>query len=300
MIEYTAGDFNDLCRDGSVSSEISTIEETRKQAVKRFWLLLLGGIVLGILVALVVIGAGWPTVGLIVGMIVIGIGIFMAVGPLSAAKQKLKHPVLTTLARRGGMEYVPSGFEPPVYPAAARILFGRVSTYVFTDLFHGVDEEGRRFAIYEGTLSRRQGKNTVQVFTGQIYAFQRRTTGHGQVGIVPDAGILNFFKPSGMERVKFDSDPDFEKKFEVYATEQTAGLSVVGSDVRRELLQLREAGRVYVYVGPEDVLVALWGKNRFEPGSMFRSRPGEERVKLMFDDVCASVGILKRVRTLFA
>ena len=50
-------------------------------------------------------------------------------------------------------------------------------------------------------------------------------------------------------------------------------------------------------LGPEDVLVAHWGKNRFEPGSMFRARSGQERVKLMFDDLCAAMTVLRRLKS---
>ncbi|HWT12479.1 MAG TPA: DUF3137 domain-containing protein [Allosphingosinicella sp.] len=297
MIEYSAQHFDDLCRDDSVRAEIGAIEEKRRKAVRRFWLLLVGSIVLGLVVLVSLAGAEWVVSGLVLGVLVIVVGIVAGVRPLTAAKEELKHPVLEALARRGGMEYLPSGFDPPVFPSAGRILFGGISSHSFTDLFHGTDSEGKRFAVYEGTLTRRQGKNTVTVFTGQLYAFQRRSPSGGETAIVPDKGIFNFFKPSGMERVKFDTDPAFEKKFEVYASQPAAASLLVGSDVRSELLQLREGGRVFAYVGAEDVLVAIWGKNRFEPGSMFRARSGQERVKLMFDDVCAAMGVLRRLKS---
>ena len=70
--------------------------------------------------------------------------------------------------------------------------------------------------------------------------------------------------------------------------------------LRGLLLRLRESGRIFAYVGPEDVLVAITGKDRFEPGSMFRSKGGEERVRLMFDDVCASLGILRELKASLA
>ena len=101
-----------------------------------------------------------------------------------------------------------------------------------------------------------------------MYAFQRRARSGGEIVIVPDRGLFNFFKPlSGMERVRFESDPEFEKKFEVYAFEPHEALMLIGSDVRRQLLELRQAGRVFGYVGPEDVFVAATGKNKFEAGS---------------------------------
>ena len=297
MFDYTTSHFDDLCRTDRVRSEISTIEEKRKAGVRRFWLLLAGGIVLAIVVALSLASMDWPVAGVILALVVIVVALIAGFQPLTAAKEDLKHPVLETLAEKGGMEYLPSGFDPPVFPSAARILFGGLSGRAFTDLFHGTDEYGKRFAVYEANLTRRQGKSTVTVFTGQMYAYQRRSSGGGETAIVPDKGLFNFFKPSGMDRVKFESDPDFEKSFEVYSNQPASALGLVASDVRRQLVQLRQAGKVWAYVGPEDVLVAVWGKNRFEPGSMFRSAAGQERVKLMFDDVCASMAVLRQLKS---
>ncbi|MDQ4087224.1 MAG: DUF3137 domain-containing protein [Pseudomonadota bacterium] len=299
MIEYSARHFDDLCRDETVRAEIGAIEEKRAKGVRRFWLVLAGSILLAVVAGASLFSSGWPVVGVIAALVVIIVGIIAGMAPLTAAKEDLKHPVLETLARSGGMEYLPAGFDPPVFPSAARILFGGISGHSFSDLFHGTDAEGRRFAIYEATLTRRQGKNTITVFTGQMYAFQRRSTSDGETAIVPDKGIFNFFKPRGMDRVKFAAEEEFERKFEVYSTAPQSAPLTVDADVQRELTQLRQSGRVFAYVGPEDVLVAMWGKNRFEPGSMFRSRAGQERVRLMFDDVCASMTVLRRLKSVF-
>jgi len=295
MVEFTQQHFEDLCRDPAVRAEIGAIEEKRRKGVRRFWLLLGGGLLLAVAVAVSLFAYEWPGAGVILALIVIIVAVIAGLAPLTAAKEDLKQPVLETLARAGGMEYVAGGFDPPVFPEAGRVLFGGFSSYSFSDLFHG-DDGGKRYAVYEGTLTRRQGKHRVTVFSGQIYAYQRRSRGSGEIAIVSDKGLFNFLKPKGMERVKFESDPEFEKKFEVYATEPATAAMTVGSGVRRQLLDLRQAGRAVAYLGAEDVLVAVWGKNRFEPGSMFRARSGEERTRLMFDDVCASMTLLRKLK----
>lgn len=295
MIEFSAHDFDDLCRSARVQAEISTIEEKRKAAVRRFWLLLLGGLALGAAIVVSMSGSEWLVAGAILALVVLIVALVLGFKPLTAAREDLKHPVLEELARKGGMDYLPSGFDPPVFAAAGRTLFGGWSSQSFTDLFHGTDAEGKRYAVYEATLTRRQGKHTVTVFTGQVYAFQRRS-GSGETAILPDKGLFNFIKPKGMERVRYDSDPDFDKRFEIYSTHPASALGLAGSAVRRALLDLRQQGRVYAWIGPEDALVAVWGKNRFEPGSMFRSRAGVARVRLMFDDVCASLAVLRTLK----
>ena len=298
MFEYTGDHFQQLCRSGVVRERISAMEDTRRSAVRSFWLFLAGGILLAAAIAYSMAGSSYDVWGWVIAIAVLIGGVVFAILPLSRAGESLKHPVLEALAQQGGMEFLPSGFEPPVYPEARNALFGSwLSGQTFSDLFHGTDAGGQRFALYEGILTRKAGKNTVTVFSGQIYAFQRRSKGGGIIAIVPDRGLFNFFKPAkGMERMKFDGDPEFEKKFEVYASHRSEALGLLGSEARRQLLQLRRGGRVFAYAGPEDMLVAAWGKNRFEAGSMFRSLGGEERVKRMFDEVCESLGILRSLK----
>lgn len=298
MIDYSEDDYRALCRAGRVSIEISTIEEKRKDGLRKFWLFVLGGIV----VAAAIIWSMW-------GPDLFGFGAFLAIAvfiggivfglfALGKAGQALKIPVLETLAEKGGLTFMEGGFDPPVYPEARKALFGNwLSSQAFTDLFHGTDADGKRYALYEGTLMRSSGKNSHTVFSGQMYAWQRRTKSGAEIVIVPDRGLFNFFKPlGGMQRVKFESDPDFEKKFEVYAYEPQQAMMTIGTDARRLLLELRQSGRVFGYVGPEDAFVAATGRNKFEAGSMFRSVSGEQRVRAMFDDVCGGLAVLKRLR----
>lgn len=298
MIEYNEDHFRELCRAGRVAMEISTLEDKRGKAVRTFWLYLLGGIVLTAAIAGSLIASDWIGVGMFLAIAVFILALVFALRALGKVGLALKLPVLETLAQKGGLTFLADGFDPPVYPDARKALFGDwLSSQTFSDLFHGADEEGRRFAFYEGHLMRRSGKSSVTIFQGQMYAWQRRARSGGEVVIVPDRGIFNFFKPvSGMARVKFESDPEFEKRFEVYAFEPQHAQMIVDGEARRILLELRQAGRVFGYVGPEDAFVAATGKDRFEPGSMFRATSGEQRVRAMFDDVCASLAMLKRLR----
>jgi hypothetical protein len=297
MIDYSEGQFRDLCR-GRVGEEIGGLEQKRASALRHFWLVLVVGLVLSGLAAWWAIGAGQLIIGVVGASVIAMATMGAAVWPLGRISRDLKLPFLAGLAEQGGMTYVAHGFEPPVYAEARDPLFGSwLTTQTFTDLFQGTDADGRRFAIYEATLSRQSGKSLHIVFSGQIYAFQRRARATGQIVVVPDRGIFNFFKPQrGMDRVAFASDPDFEKKFEVYATEPFSAQMLLGSEARRKFLEWRQSGKVLVYIGPEDVLVAITGKNRFEVGSLFRAKPGQGRVRTMFDEVRASLATLQSVK----
>jgi hypothetical protein len=298
MIDYTEDHFRELCRAGPVALEISTLEEKRAAAVRKFWLRLGVAILLALAIPLSLMRGDLLGVAIVIAIFVFVAGLIFAIVPLGKVGAALKQPVLETLAQKGGLTFLGDGFDPPVYPEARKALFGNwLSSQTFSDLFHGVDEQGRRFAFYEGNLVRGSGKHRHTVFSGQMYAWQRRAHSGREIVIVPDRGLFNFFKPlSGMERVRFEGESEFESRFEVYAYEPHAAILVIGPDARRALLELRQAGRVFGYIGPEDAFIAATAKNRFEAGSMFRSTSGEQRARAMFDDVRASLAVLKRLR----
>lgn len=303
MAEFTASHFSNLCSQAPVQEQIGTIEARRKAAVSKFWMVLVPGLIAAVIVSLLVGQSIGGVFGWILLFIIGTIVVMLAWNPLAAASESIKHPTLHALAAQGGMTYMPAGFEPPVLAEAKRALFGSwLSHSGFTDLIYGQDQDGRNFAFYEGTLSQGHGKHKTQVFSGQFYAFQRRNSQRGQIVAVPDRGLFNFFKPSGgFQRLRFEPDPEFEKRFEVYATDPQEAWALFGSMALRQLLlQLRANGRIFVYIGPTDVLACVTGPNRFEPGSMFKSHGGEERVRLMFNDVCASLDVLNRLKAVLA
>lgn len=299
MSNMTTADFAALCNHGPVASQIQTIEASRRAALSRFWTTVGIGLVLTILLAFL-LGSVSPTFGFIAFFGGAVVTFIVASGPLDKAAKAIKLPTLEALAAQAGMSYTPAGFDPPVMGEAYRSIFSSfVNGATYSDLFYGQGADGRRFAIYEATLTQRTGRNTVQLFSGQVYAFQRRRTQTGQVAVVPDQGIFNFFKPlGGFERMPVEPDPEFDRKFEVYTTNVADARTVLGSAaLRMTLMQLRSKGKVYAYFGPEDVLVAIAGGNHFEPGSMFKSKSGEERVRLMFNDVCSSLEVVKQLQS---
>jgi hypothetical protein len=300
MIQLTTTDFQTLCAAGAVHERIGALEGERRAAVRKFRLRAGAGLALAAASLATLLASGWEVVAIVVfGVFLIGTFV-AAAAPLLAAREGLKLPVLDEIAKKAGMEYIGSGFTPPAFTSACALLFGSrgFSSQTYSDLFNGTDEEKRGFAVYEAKLQRRSGKNSYVVFSGQVYAIQRRPGPQGHIAIVPDRKLLNFWKPaSDMERVRIEGDEAFEKKFEVYSTHPMEARELLfDTAFRARLLELRKGGRVFVYAGPEEALVAVTGKDRFEPGSMLRSRPGEERVKLMFDDVCASLRLLRELK----
>lgn len=298
MTDVGADQYRDICRAGPVALELAAFNQQRADALRRFWMFMVAGIVLAALILWFAAGRGQFAFGFIGALIAFVVGTSLAFIPLGRAGNALKRPALDAIAGKNGLTCMADGFDPPVYGQARPALFGNwLSGQTFTDLFFGTDPDGKRYAVYEARLTRRSGKSTVVVFAGQVYAWQRRASAGGEIVIVPDRGIFNFFKPvSGMERVAFDDDPEFDGKFEVYAFEPAQARMLVDADLRRALRELRQAGRVFVYIGAEDVLIAASGRDRFEAGSLFRAIPGEERVKHMVEEVAPSFATLDRLK----
>ncbi|MBV8685222.1 MAG: DUF3137 domain-containing protein [Alphaproteobacteria bacterium] len=300
MIELTADCFDEVCGAPTVRAQLGSLDTSRAAAMRKFRLYVGAGLILGPLSVWLLLGYGFEAWAWVIGAAALLVPVFMAFGAVHAVGEALKVPVLETIAARAGLEYMEGDFSPPVYPLARKALFGSwLSSERFTDLFHGADAEGRGHAVYEACLQRRSGKHTQTVFSGQVYALQRRPGARGTVVIVPDRKIFNFFKPAkDLERVKFDDvEPDFERWFEVYASDPLEARQLLADPAfRRRLLDYRKAGATYAWFGPDDALLALAGKDRFEPGSMLRRRPGEDRVKAMLDDVCAALAVLREFK----
>lgn len=302
MTDFTSDHFEEICSSDPVKSQIDGIEAARASAVRSFWMFVVGGGLATLVLAVLAFNVN-TTIGAIV-LVAGAIGtLFLAMGPLDKARKGLKHPVLEALAARGGMTYAADRFQPPFYVGVRKALFGSwLSDQVFTDLFQGRTDDGKAFAIFEALLSTGSGKNKQTVFQGQMYGFETGKGSSDITVITPDKGLFNFFKPAaGMERVKFESNPEFEKRFEVYSTNPSIATGLFGSStLQARLLELRgKNGRVFGYIGPNETLFAITGGDRFEPGSMFKATDGQDRARLMFDDVCSALALLKELRAAF-
>jgi hypothetical protein len=293
-MDVTDQAFAELCRAEPVRAEIAAIDGKRAAAIGKFWLTMLAGIGLDGLILWLVIALGWPVAGGVLVILIFLGTIVVATRPLARMIQSVKISVLQTLANAKGLNFTPGGFDPPLFPAARASLFGKLSAESFTDLFQG---PGGVPAVYEAMLGRQNGKNVSVCFSGQIYAFRQPAAAIGEVVIRPGGGLFALPSLPGLERVRFKADADFDGKFDVQATRVDQGHALLGDDLRRLLLELRGAGRIWGYVGPAGVLIAVAGRNLFEPGNMFRSISGTDRVRRMFEDVSFSLAILERLQT---
>jgi hypothetical protein len=298
MTELTADTFNEICRAEPVQVQLAASEANHAK-VQRTTKAMTWMVLAIVLVAAAVVYFIEPT--WIIGVVILGaFGLLWARNAArSKAASELKTAILPHIAERAGLTYTADPDEPEGFAAVRKTLFGSANRLNFHDGFAGLID-GREAAFYEAHLQQvTHGKNstTHTIFQGQIYWFRRRTPSSAKIIVVPDKGLFNFFKPErGMERVKFEGDRDFEKRFEVYSDNPAqAEITLGSSDLRAWLLQLRGKGALFLQIDGDETLVAVPGPNRFEPGDMSKKAPGEERARRMFDDLCACLTQAKQL-----
>lgn len=285
-------DFESLI-NGPLAPALAGLEEARKAAMKKRWMIFGAAAVLAIVFVFVVPRGvfGWA------------LAIFALIGGwiwgssfLDKAGRTLKDPALAAITQARGMTYAGHGFTADGYEGL-HPLFGRPTQRSFTDRLTG--DEGGAYAFYEAVLVTGSGKSRQEIFRGLIFSLARAQT-QGETVIVPDRGLFNFFKPgSGMERVKFEDDDEFEKRFEVYSTRPDEARALVNPVVREKLKGWRQAyGKVFVRIAAGEVAVALGKRNNhFEVGSMTKAIEPRERVRGIWNDVDATVAIAREIRS---
>ncbi len=139
---------------------------------------------------------------------------------------------------------------------------------------NGVDIE-----LFETKLQqrRRSGKRTyyVTVFKGVAVSLTMHKRFHGKTIVVRDkGGVFNWIKDavSGLERVALE-DPQFEKQFEVYSSDQIEARYLLTTAFMDRLLGLRESlGGKSLECSFYDrslLMMIAVDRNLFEPGSVF-------------------------------
>ncbi len=310
MRELTDADYEKLKSAPSVRAGLAGIETSRQAASRRFWIVMpIGAAIL----------AGQFYFFYQQDLAIVGVVILMLGGlatwvtanwGLMKVNEQLKSGILTEAARMAGLRYALQAAEHPVMDEAQPFLFSSEGRPSITDLFEAELEGERKVAIFEMGLSHKTGNDdnekTVTDFSGQMFAFSRTAPGEGVVAVRPSGGLLGSilsmavsvefpgFKAS-TRKVELGEDPPFESAFDIQATDPELARAVLTPEIRRLLLELRGTERIWFYCGPRNILIGLWGADRFEGGSMLRNRPIEERVRKMVDDLNASIRTMHRL-----
>jgi hypothetical protein len=126
---------------------------------------------------------------------------------------------------------------------------------------------------------------------------------HGTTRVLPDTTeslfgslgkMLQGFKPFSSEELVYLEDPDFEKQFVVYSTDQIEARYILSTSMARRILELRHRWDDDVrlsFVG-SDVYVAIsHGRDLFEP-KLQRGTLSRDELTRMVSEVAVCFGLV--------
>ncbi|KCZ93269.1 DUF3137 domain-containing protein [Hyphomonas johnsonii] len=176
----------------------------------------------------------------------------------------------------------------------------------YEDLVTG-QRKGVDFELFEAHLEeRRQSTDAkgrtrthwVTVFRGQCLRFAFDKTFYGRTLVTRDAGFFNRFGGGkGMQKAALE-DPEFEKIFEVYTTDQVESRFLLTPDLMQKLVDMEKAfhgGKLKCCFDEGELFITLQGSDLFEPGSMFKRLDDPERVRELLKDFAAVFNIIDAV-----
>ena len=288
-------DLDQLC-DGPLAPALEGLETRRRAAVRRFIWIMAGFAVLAIAALIFIPDMAFKVLG--AGAILFS-GWLIASRPLEATARALKGPAVTALSEARGLTYQATDFSADAYEAI-HPLFNRPNSRIFRDRFAG-ERGGANFAFYHATLIAGSGKSRREVFKGLIYVMTRRPL-RGETVIMPDRGLFNFFTPgSGLERVRFEDDPDFERAFEVYSTQPDEARALINPIARQTLNGWRSGSSpLIVRLAADQVTVAMADReDPFGVGPMLKPIPGRDRIQGLWDDLDRALTRVHQIQSVF-
>lgn len=150
-------------------------------------------------------------------------------------------------------------------------------SYHSEDRFTGQYEEvGLDIAEAKLTETRGSGKNrrTVTTFRGLFVLIEMNKPFRGKTQVKGDAGIFNALGGafSKLERVKLE-DPEFEKRYEVYSSDQVEARYLLTTAFMQRMLNLSKlygnAKLRFAFYDNRLLILIGVGRNQFEPASLF-------------------------------
>lgn len=283
-----------------IQPQLAAREADRVAAIKKQQMF----IVYGVAAFLALGGAGWlifkEWYGFLVGGFA-GFGLYawgsMAINKLATeTKLMLIEPVSSEF----GMAFQLHPIQPEeIHRFLSLGLVPRWDRAKYEDMLSGARSDSP-FQFFEAHLEERRtttdGKGRtrttwVTVFKGQCLTVKFHKEFQGITKVYRDMGTLNWFAKFGVKepRVRLE-DPQFEKAFEVYGSDQVEARFILTPDFMERLLGLErtfQGKQVRCAFAGGEMLLCVTGKNLLEPGSMHRKMDDLARVREILHDFAA-------------
>jgi hypothetical protein len=231
----------------------------------------------------------------LIAFIVVGAiaGYFWAAWQLSEAyRRRYKARVLPRIAARfGALDWRPA--QAPLDDYRRHRLFPDWDAAKAEDEIVG-DYRGLPLSIVELTLTQGSGKKKRTVFHGLTCAVTLPRGLSGATVVVPDKGMFGNLaerlRGGPCEPVRLE-DPDFEKAYEVYASDQISARALLTPAFMERFMALARSGRFgapAALVQDNRLLMALastGGRDLFEPPSYLKPAAARDAVAQLHDDI---------------
>lgn len=267
---------------------LAACEQDRQRAARNVTTIAIVALVLVMIAALVILSSGAPPMALIIvviaGFAVAGIGSAYAT---SGFKQRYKHNLISQIVRFFGPDF---RYQPENCVSESRFLQSRIFEHRI-DRFGGEDyisgtagktrfECSELHAQYKTTTTDSKGRRRTQwhtIFKGLYFVADFNKHFAGTTLVLPDVAEssfgwlgqklqgMNFSRPGELVRLE---DPEFEKLFVVYGTDQVEARYILSPALMRRLIDIRRKIGRAIHLSFKDgcVFVAMDpGKNLLEP-----------------------------------
>ena len=224
---------------------------------------------------------------------------------LRAVRTKVKQDSCEAIASAIGVDYAMSGFATGhIVQFRGLDLLPAYDRIKHEDQFSGA-YHGARFALCESHLERKHNDSKGRtswstVFRGQCIVLNFPRAFLGVTIVRRDAGIFNFLGGGGALKKVSLEDPVFEKAFEVFSNDQVESRYLLHPVFMQRLVDLEAAfkgKRLRCGFEHGDLMIAVEGGDKFEPGSMFKPLADPQRAKHLVDDVASVMRVMDAVLT---
>jgi|GEM_PF-926554 len=139
----------------------------------------------------------------------------------------------------------------------------------------------------------------IPVFKGLIIQLKTDKQFNGKTIILKDLGIINNFlkdKARKLQNIKLQNH-EFEKKFEVYTSDQQEAQDILTDNFMQDLQKMSELfenAKLQMSLFDNNLFIAInINKNLFEPASLFKSALDTERVELVFREIIQILNMIE-------
>jgi len=267
---------------------LAACEEDRQRAARNATTVGIVAFVLAAIAGIVILSSGAPPMALII-VAIAGVAVAMAgvAYATSGFKQRYKHNLISQIVRFFGPDF---GYQPENCVTESRfrqsrIFDQRIDRFSGEDYISGTAGQTRfecseLHAQYKTTTTDSKGRRHTQwhtIFKGLFFVADFNKNFGGITLVLPDLAEssfgwlgqklqgMNFSRPGDLVKLE---DPEFEKLFVVYGTDQVEARYILSPALMRRLIDIRRKIGRAIHLSFKDgcVFVAMDpGKNLLEP-----------------------------------